>query len=206
MPYDYTDAPPPRGIELIPAGTVASLRIHIRPGGVGEDGMLKRSSKGDCEMLDVEYLVVDGQYAKRKFWENLVLDGATPSQQEMALSNRGKLKLILDSALGLKPNDISPEARAARTKSLKEFEGVTFIGKIGIEKGGRKKDSSGNLTGENHPDKNILAAVITPDKHDWRPAEQPPPFNGGGGNSAPSAAPPQAAPPALPVTKPRWAS
>jgi hypothetical protein len=57
-PYDYTDAPSER--ELIPAGTVATLRIHVRPGNVGEDGMLKRSKAGDCEMLGIEYLVVDG--------------------------------------------------------------------------------------------------------------------------------------------------
>jgi hypothetical protein len=51
MPYDYTDAPPPRDIELIPHGTIATVVLHIRAGNVGEDGKLKRSAKGDCEML-----------------------------------------------------------------------------------------------------------------------------------------------------------
>jgi hypothetical protein len=201
-PYDYTDAPPPREIELIPAGTIATLRMHIRPGNVGEDAMLKRSKTGDSEMLDIEFVVVDGQYAKRKFWENWVLDGVTSGQQDIAASNRRKLKLILDSALGLKPNDVSPDARAARTKTLKEFEGITFIGKIGIEKG-KPKDKN-DPTGEKWADKNILAAIITPDKRDWHPAEQPPPINGGGVSSAahPSSTP---STPALPVTKPNWA-
>jgi hypothetical protein len=198
MPYDYTDAPPPRDIELIPAGTIATLRMHIRSGDVGEDGMLKRNKDGTCEMLDVEYLVIDGTHAKRKFWENLVLDGVTDGHKDIASSNRRKLKLVLDSALGLKPNDISPEARAARTKSLKELEGMTFIGKIGIEKGKAKNDG----TGENWPDKNILAAVVTPDKRDWHPAEQPPPFNGGGGTGGAVSSAPA---PSTPVTKPNWA-
>ena len=61
MPFDYTDAPPP-SFDLIPDGTVATVSIHIRPGNVGEDGMLKRSKEGDCEMLDLELTVLDGPY------------------------------------------------------------------------------------------------------------------------------------------------
>ena len=46
MPYDYTDAPPSRDIELIPYGTIATVVLHIRAGNVGEDGLLRRSAKG----------------------------------------------------------------------------------------------------------------------------------------------------------------
>jgi hypothetical protein len=106
------------------------------------------------------------------------------------------LKTILDSALGLKPNDVSAEARAARTVSLKWFDGKNFIAKIGIEKGGPKKDGSGN-----YPDKNVLASVITPDKAEWHPVEQPPPFDGGG--SGPTGSTPST--PAAPVERPDWA-
>jgi len=72
---------------------------------------------------------------------------------------------------------------------------MSFIGRIGIEKGRPRNDSSG----ENWPDKNILAAVITPDKKEWHPVEQPPPFNGGGGGA-------QAAPAETPIARPGWAS
>ena len=44
------------------------------------------------------------------------------------------LKAILDSALGLMPSDVSAEARAARTVSLKKFDGMNVIAKIGEEK------------------------------------------------------------------------
>ena len=71
---------------------------------------------------------------------------------------------------------MSAEARAARTVGVKQFEGMNFIAKIGVEMGGPRKDSSGN-----YPDKNILAGVITKDKPGWHAVEQPPPFNGGGG-------------------------
>ena len=196
-PYDYSDAPPPRDIELIPHGTILTLILHIRAGGVGEDGLLKRSKDGTCEMLDVEFTVADGPHKGRKFWEYLILEGTTDGHAKSKEINLGTLKTILDSALGLHPDDKSPQARAARTVSLKQFEGMTFIGKVGIEKGKPKNDGSG----ENWPDKNILAGVITKDKKDWHPVELPPPFNGGG--AAPSSTPPQSAPP---IQRPGWAS
>ena len=152
---------------------------------------------GDAEMLDCELVVADGPHAKRKFWERWILSGTTAGQAQAAEIARSTLKAILDSALGLKPDDLSPQARAARTVSLKQFEGMTFIGRIGIEKGRPKNDGSG----ENWPDKNILAGVITPDKRDWRPSEQPPPFNGGG--SGAQAAPAETA---APIARPGWAS
>jgi len=142
-PYDYTDAPPPRDLELIPHGTIATLVLHVRPGGVGEDGMLKRTRAGDAEMLDCELVVADGPHAKRKFWERWILNGTTAGQAQAAEIARSVLRAIPDSALGLKPDDVSPQARAARTVSLGQFEGMTFMGKIGIEKGRPKNDGTG---------------------------------------------------------------
>jgi hypothetical protein len=196
MPYDYTDAPPPQ-FEPIPHGTIATVVLHIRAGGAGEDGMLKRSRDGACEMLDCELVVADGLYKGRKFWERWILEGTTPGHAKSIDINRGTLKAIIDSAFGLKPDDLSPQARAARTVSLKQFEGMTFVGKIGVEQGKEKNDGSG----EKWPDKNILAGVVTPDRKEWHPVEQPPPFNGGGAPSA--ATPPSSAPP---IARPGWAS
>jgi hypothetical protein len=198
MPYDYTDAPPPRDLELIPHGTIATVVMHIRAGNFGEDDLLKRSKDGGCEMLDVEFTVFDGPHKGRKFWELWILAGTTDGHARSAEINRGTLKAILDSALGLKPDDTSPQARTARTVSLKQFDGKTFIAKIGVEKGRAKNDGSN----ENWPDKNILAAVITPDKKDWHPVEQPPPLNGGGGTAAAPSAPAAAA---TPIARPQWA-
>jgi hypothetical protein len=194
MPFDFTDAPLP-SFELIPDGTIATVSIHIRPGNVGEDGMLRRNKNGDAEMLDIEYTVIDGPHKGRKFWNNLLLAGTTDGQKKMAASNLGVLKAVLDCVLGLKPSDASAEARAARTVSVKAFEGKNFIAKIGEEKGGPKKDGSGN-----YPDKNVLAGAITKDKSGWHAVEQSPPFNGGGDAAAPTPAAP-----AAPVARPNWA-
>jgi hypothetical protein len=198
MPYDYSDAPAPQ-FEPIPHGTVATVVMHIQAGSVGEDGMLTRSKDGGCEMLSAELTVADGQYKGRKFWERWILAGTTDGHAKSADINRSTLKAILDSALGLKPDDLSPQARAARTVSLKQFEGMTFIAKIGVDKGGPKNDGSG----ASWSDKNILAGVVTPDKREWHPVEQPPPFNGGGGGAAASTTPSGSAPP---IARPGWAS
>jgi len=195
MAYDYSDAPPPQ-FEVIPHGTTATLVLHIRAGDVGEDGLLTRSKDGGCEMLVSELTIVDGPYKGRKLFERWILAGTTDGHAKSADINRSTLKAILDSALGLKPDDLSPQARAARTVDLKQFEGMSFIGRIGIEKGRPRNDGSG----ENWPDKYILAGVVTPDKRDWHPVEQLPPFNGGGGaQAAPTGT-------ASPIARPGWAS
>lgn len=196
MPFDFTDAPPPT-FDLIPQDTICGVSLHIRPGGVGEDGLLKRSASGECEMLDLELTVLDGPYKGRKFWDLLLVSGTTDGQKKAATSSLGTLKAILDSALGLKPNDVSAEARARRTVSLKQFEGMCFIAKIGVEKGSAKPGGSGEFW----PDKNRLASVTTPDKTTWKPVEQPPPFDGGSATTP--SAPPSA--PTAAVERPDWA-
>ena len=150
-----------------------------------------------------EFVVVDGPYAKRKFWDNLLLEGTTPGQQEMANTNRGRLKKILESARGIKPGDSSEQARAAYQAGLKDFDNIIFIAKIGVKKGEPKNDGSGG----SWPDKNYLAAAIGPDHKEWHPVEQPPPFNGGGAGAiaTPSAAAPaDSAPGSTPITPPAW--
>src|SRR5215510_2325231 len=187
MPFDYSQAPDPRNFsELIPHGTIATVQMRIRPGNVGEDGICKRTKAGDAEMLDCEFVVVDGPYAKRKFWDNFMLAGTTPGQQEMVQTNRGRLKKILESAYGIRPGDASERARKVYSASLKDFDNLIFIARIGVRKGGPKNDGSG----ESWSDKNVLLGAIGPEHKEWHPVEQPPPFDGGGAGATatPSAA------------------
>jgi hypothetical protein len=205
MPYDYSDAPPPREMELIPAGTIATVTMHINAGGVGEDGMCKRSKDGNCELLEIEFVVADGKFARRKFWANMVLAGTTAGHAQAAEISRSTLRGIIESARNVRPDDMSPEARTARTVSLGDFNGLSFVARIGVEKGGAKKDKNGTPTGDYYDDKNTLAAAIPPGHKDWHPVEQTPPFNGGGAQAtAPTgAAPANAAPP---IARPGWAT
>ena len=195
MPFDYSNAPPPRDFEPIPAGTVATTVLHIEAGNAGEDQLLTRSKDGGCEMLAIVLTVIDGPFKGRKLWQYLILQGTTPGHAQAAAISRGVLKAILDATRGLKPDDMSDAARAARTVELKDFEGATFLAKIGVEKGGPKNDGSG----ENWPDKNTLAMVITNDKKEWRPIDQPPPFEVSTSSSNSDGAS------SLPVERPSWA-
>ena len=84
MSIDFNTAPEQRAFDLIPADTICAVKMTIRPGGHGEDKMLKRSRDGGCEMLDCEFSVIDGQYAGRKFWESLILNGTTSGHAKAA--------------------------------------------------------------------------------------------------------------------------
>jgi hypothetical protein len=168
--------------------------MTVRHGGAGEDGILKRSKDGGCEYLDCELTVVEGEYARRKFWERFVLAGTTEGHAQAIEISHRTLKAILDSARGINPDDNSPEARAKRTVANADFDGMRFIARIGIEKGGAKTN------GETYSDKNVLLAAITPGRKDWHVVEQtasPP-------RQSPSQADATSAAPA--ITKPTWAS
>jgi hypothetical protein len=193
--FDYSEAPQQRESDLIPHNTTATLQLTIRPGGAGEDGLLRRSQDGLCEMLDCEFTIVDGPFAKRKLWERFVVAGTTDGHAKAAEISRGKRRAILESARGVKPDDVSPQARAARTVKLAEFDGMRFIGKIGIEKGKDKGNGAGS-----YPDRNILRAAITPDQKDWHAVEQAP-LPAKSSDTANNAAPAPAA-----ISKPAWAS
>jgi hypothetical protein len=109
---------------------------------------------------------------------------------------RNKLRAILESARGIKPNDVSPEARAALRAKDADFDGMRFIAKIGIEKGKDKGNGDGA-----YPDRNFLLTVVTPGRKDWHAVEQvarPPKASGATGHA--TAATP------MPLGKPAWAS
>src|SRR5512132_3858354 len=81
--YDLNDAKPqmlPTG-DPIPDGTFARIRMTIRPGGVDgsvpmDRGLLKASATSDAKMLDCEFTVLEGPFAKRKFWQKFSLEVA----------------------------------------------------------------------------------------------------------------------------------
>lgn len=149
--------------ELIPNGTILPVQITIRPGGSGENGWLKRSSgETPCLMVDAEFVVLEGKYAKRKFWTLMVVDGQTEGQQKGAQISVSKLRAMLESARGIKPSDDSPSAvEQRRVTGYGDFDGLRFWASVGIEKGK-----------EGYKDKNVFAFAITPDRPEWRKLDQ----------------------------------
>ena len=192
MTLDLNDAGPQRGFDLIPAGTICIVQMVIRMGGAGEDGWLKRSANGGSEGLDCEFTVVDGEYAKRKIWQFMILSGTTDGHAKAAEISRALLRGILESARNIKPNDDSEDAAAKRKAELADFQNLRFIARISIEK---SKDPA-------FDDKNKLVA-ITPDQRQWVAVEQ---ITAEGQAALPGmAGTPASTKPAQPVARPAWA-
>ena len=131
---DFNDAQ--SNSNLIPKGTIARVRLTIRPGGFDDPGQgwtggyAKRGTTGSV-YLDAEYTVVDGPYAKRKIWSMIGL--YSPNGQNWANMGRGLVRGILNSARGLSDKDNSPDAQnARRIASFADLDGLEFLGKIDI--------------------------------------------------------------------------
>jgi hypothetical protein len=164
MAMDFNGADEQREHGLITDGTIATIHLTVRPGSSGEGGWLKRSKGGDSQALDVEFTVVDGPFAKRKFWGLYTVEGTTEGHAKAGAISASRLRGILESAKGIRPDDESEAAKAGRrVNSWGDFDSLRFVGQIGIEKA--KKDSG-------FKDKNNLDMAITPDRKAWVKVEQ----------------------------------
>jgi hypothetical protein len=147
---------------VIPANTIVTLQLTIRPGGAGDDGWLKRSGDGKSEGIDAEFTVVDGPFAKRKFWQRYTLSGTTPGHAEAGQISRNALRAILESARGIRPDDKSETAVAARKLTgWADLDQIRFIAKLGVQ------PPQGSF-----PAKNTILTVITPEQKEWVKLEQ----------------------------------
>jgi hypothetical protein len=173
--------------ELIPADTVAVIQLDVRPGGVGDGGWLTASKDAKSRGLDCEFTVAKGEHTKRKFWMRYTLEGETDGHKEAREISLRTLRAILESARDIRPDDQSDDAKKARKADYADFDGIRFIGRIGVE------PAKGN-----YPAKNILLEVITPARKDWHPVEQVV-------KSAERPTQRAASEPAQPIARPDWA-
>ena len=113
---------------VIPKGTLAKVRLTIRPGGFDDPsqgwtgGFAKRAATG-AVYLDAEYTVVDGPYARRKVWSLIGL--YSPKGPDWTNMGRSFLRAILNSARGIHPADQSPQAQTARRiRGFPDLDGI----------------------------------------------------------------------------------
>ena len=156
--HDYNTADTGGGsFDLIPADTVAHVRMTIRPGSVGDGGWLTQSQSSDAQYLNCEFIILEGPHAKRKFWGNLtVLGGKVNEKNESIAGNitRATLRAILESARNVRPDDESDDAKRKRlVNGYGDFNGAEFWTRIGVEP-----------ARDQYAAKNKLGGVITPDK------------------------------------------
>ena len=165
--HDYNSAETGGGsFDLIPADTVAKVSMTVRPGNVSEGGWLTQSKSSDAQYLNCEFVVIEGPFAKRKFWGNLTVSGGKVNEKGESIAGnitRATLRAILESSRNVKPDDESDEAKRKRlVDGYQTFNGMTFWAKIGVEP----------ARGE-YKAKNYLAAVVTPDKPGYAGAPAP---------------------------------
>jgi len=161
--YDLNDAQPqmaPAG-ELIPDGTFAKVRMTIRPGGVNgstpmDVGLLKASQSSDARMLDCEFTVVEGPFARRKFWQNFTVAGGKLDEKGQSKGwniSKSAFRAMVDSALGIDPRDETPAAKQKRViQGLKQLDGIVFAARVMIEPAASAQ----------YKDANKLANVVLP--------------------------------------------
>jgi hypothetical protein len=159
---DFNDAGEQRSFDLIPAGTVCTLQLTIRPGGAGDGGWLRRAKDGGSEGLACEFTVVDAEYAKRKLWQLFTLHGTTPGHAEAGEISRNTVRAILESARNIRPDDKSEAAQNARKLSgWADLDQIRFIARLGV------RPAEGQYAA-----KNTISEVVTPERRDWKQPEQ----------------------------------
>ena len=202
--FDFQDADPQQsGFDLIPKGTLATVRMTFKPGGYDDlsqgwsGGYATESFETGSIYLAAEFVVTAGDYAKRKMWSNIGLHSKKgPTWGQMG---RSFIRAVLNSARNVHPQDNSPQAAAARRiQGFHELDGIEFLARIDIE-----KDAKGQ-------DRNLIKVAVEPDHPDYAKWMGVPPKTSGGGTSgAPAQVAPSyqaPAPQRAPVTgKPSWA-
>jgi len=169
MTFDMNDVAPQQSGDLIPDGTFAKLVMTLRKGGAdgmseADRGLLKVSNQpgSDVLTLDAEFTVAEGPHARRKFWRNFTVQGGKLDEQGQSIGwkiSKGQFRAMIDSALGLNPEDMSEAAKAKRVlRGLADLDGISFVAKIQIE-------SSRNPA---YKDANKLDHVVLPTAPEWQ--------------------------------------
>jgi len=191
---DYNNADDQASFDPLPKGSLVRVRMIIKPGGYDDPqkgwtgGYATYNTTSGSVYLNAEFVVLEGQYARRKIWSLIGLH--SEKGEEWANIGRSLIKGILNSARGIGNKDNSPAAQnARRINGLGDLDGIEFLARADIE-----KDQNGN-------DKNVIKYAVTSDHKEYAA------LMGRGGYTAAPVAP--AAPSAQPQkpagTLPSWA-
>ena len=154
---DFNDAK--QNTNVIPKGTLAKVRLTIRPGGFddpaqGWTGGYATRGAGGAVYLNGEFTVLEGPYARRKVFTLIGL--YSPKGPDWANMGRSLIRGMLNSARGISDKDQSPQAQAARRiNGLGDLDGIEFLARI---------DVGTDATGD---DKNEIRSAVTPDHRDY---------------------------------------
>ena len=169
MTYNFNDVEPHQGTDLIPDGSFAKVVMTVRPGGVDgqgehDKGLLKASNTpgSDVLSLDCEFTVAEGPHARRKFWQLFTAAGGKVDENGASIGwniSKRMVRAMIDSALGLDPEDMSEAARQKRQlRGLADLNGIAFVARIMVEPNNDPR----------YPDRNRLDRPVLPNEKEWR--------------------------------------
>ena len=158
--FDFNSAADQSAFDLIPKGTAVRVRMTVRPGGFNDPtqgwtgGYATRNAQTGSVYLNCEFVVLEGEFARRKMWSLIGL--FSPKGTEWANMGRSFVKAILNSARGIHPDDSSSAAQSARRiGGFAELDGIEFLARVDWE-----KDQHGQ-------DKSVVKTAVTPDHKDY---------------------------------------
>ena len=158
---NFNDADAQTSYDVIPAKTLARVRMTLKPGGVDNanigwtGGYATRNLETGSAYLSAEFVILEGPFAKRKVWSLIGLH----SEKGPTWGNQGRafIRAVLNSSRRINPQDQSPQAQQARCiQGFADLDGIEFIARIDVEKDQR--------SGE---DRNVIRAVIEPNHKDY---------------------------------------
>jgi len=169
MTFDLNDAEPPKSNDLIPDGTFAKVTMVFRDGTVDGESELDRNllrhsnaTGSDVLLIDAEFTVTEGPFARRKFWQTFTVAGGKLDDAGVSIGwkiTKSTFRAIMDSALGLDPKDDTPAAKEKRViKGLSQLSGLTFVAKIKVEASRNPSFGSSNK----------LERIVVPTEHEWQ--------------------------------------
>lgn len=195
---DFNDAEQQQSFDLIPKGTVAKVRMTVKPGGYDDPsqgwvgGYATQSFETGSIFLACEFVVLEGEYARRKLWSNIGLY----SSKGPTWGNMGRtfVRAALNSARNVRPDDNTPQAAAARRiQGFHELDGLEFVARIDIEKDGRGEA------------KNVVKMAVEPGEPEYAALMNGTGFIPNRTAGTPTAVPPAAAGRTAVSGKPAWA-
>ena len=158
---NFNDADDQVDFDIIPKGTLAKVRIAIKPGGYDNPdmgwtgGYATQSQDTGAIYLNCEFTVLEGEYARRKIWSLIGLH--SPKSEKWTQMGRAFVKAMLCSARGIRKDDFSNHAmQALSINSIADLDGLEFLAKIGFDKGDK-----------NNEPRNIINIAVTPENKQY---------------------------------------
>lgn len=158
--HNFNDAENQASFDLIPAKTLAKVRMTLKPGGFDNPhlgwggGYATRNNSTGSAYLSAEFVVLEGPDVRRKVWSLIGLH--SEKGPEWANMGRSFLRAVLNSARGIHPDDASPQAQAGRCiQGFADLDGIEFVARIDVE-----KDQHGE-------ERNVIRTAIQPDHKEY---------------------------------------